>query len=76
RLPEVVHVRRPAFVQPDATMGLFVVDADGAYATRVPVQIGRLSATTVEVVAGLSVGDRVILSDMTQWDATDRVKFE
>lgn len=76
RLPEVVHVRRPAFVQSDATMGLFVVDADGAYATRVPVQIGRLSATTVEVVAGLSVGDRIILSDMTQWDATDRVKLE
>jgi HlyD family secretion protein len=28
----------------------------------------------IEVVSGLQPGDRVILSDMSQWDANDRVK--
>jgi hypothetical protein len=29
----------------------------------------------VEIVEGLSVGDKVILSDMSAWDAFDRVRL-
>lgn len=76
RLPDVLHVRRPAFTQPEATVGLFRVEPDGGYATRVNVQIGRASATTVELLAGLAEGDRVIISDMSNWDARDRLKLE
>jgi hypothetical protein len=30
---------------------------------------------TVEVLEGLNVGDEVILSDMSAWDAFDRVRL-
>jgi hypothetical protein len=30
---------------------------------------------TVEIVEGLAVGDSVILSDMTRWDAVERVRI-
>lgn len=76
RLPDVLFVRRPAFVQPSATIGLFRVDADDATATRVNVRIGRTSATTVEVVAGLAAGDRIILSDSSKWDSSERIRLE
>ncbi|MCY1056587.1 HlyD family efflux transporter periplasmic adaptor subunit [Nannocystis sp. SCPEA4] len=76
RLADVLHVRRPAFVQPDSTMGIFRLDAAGPYATRVNVQFARTSATTVEIVAGLTEGDRIILSDMTEYDAANQVQLE
>lgn len=76
RLADVMYVRRPAFVQPDSAVGLFRVDPDDAHATRVNVQIGRVSATTVEVVAGLSVGDQILLSDMSKYDQSDRLALE
>lgn len=76
RLTDVLFVRRPAFVQPDSTMGLFREEADGVHATRVNVQFGRVSTSTVEVVAGLREGDRIILSDMSKADHADRIELE
>jgi hypothetical protein len=32
--------------------------------------------TTIEVVQGLKAGDRVITSDMSQWDNVERVKLK
>jgi hypothetical protein len=43
-------------------------------AMRVPVQLGRGSVNSIEVVQGLTEGDQVVLSDMTAWDAVDRVR--
>jgi HlyD family secretion protein len=39
------------------------------------VKLGVSSVNTIEVVDGLKPGDRVILSDSSQWDATDRIKL-
>lgn len=76
RLTDVLYVRKPAFVQPDSTMGIFRVEGDGPYASLMNVQFGRLSASTVEVVAGLDEGDRIILSDMSKSGSHERIKFE
>jgi HlyD family secretion protein len=75
RLNDVVFVGRPAFGQEHSTAGIFRLDADGVYATRTQVQLGRSSVNTIEVVRGLEPGDKVILSDMSQWDAHDRIKL-
>ena len=76
RLSDVLHVGRPAYGQGESTVGLFKLDSDGKYATRVPVKLGVSSVTTVQVLAGLKVGDRVITSDMSQWDNVERVKLK
>jgi HlyD family secretion protein len=75
RLDDVIHVGRPAFGQERSTVGIFKLDADGSYATRTQVQLGRSSVNTIEIVNGLQPGDRVILSDMSQWDSADRIKL-
>jgi hypothetical protein len=41
----------------------------------VTVKIGRTSVDKVEIIQGLSEGDEVILSDMSRWDAFDRVRI-
>ena len=74
-LKNVVQMGRPAFGQERSTVGIFKLDADGTYATRTQVQLGRSSVNTIEIVGGLAPGDRVILSDMSQWDANDRIKL-
>lgn len=75
RLPDVVYMGRPVFGQPNSTVGLFKIDPDGKGATHVNVKLGRASVNTIEVVDGLKVGDRVILSDMSQWDSQPRVRL-
>lgn len=75
RLENVVYVGRPAFGQERSTVGIFKLDPAGTYATRTPVQLGRSSVNTIEVINGLQPGDRVILSDMSQYDSSDRVKL-
>jgi RND family efflux transporter MFP subunit len=76
RLPDVLHVGRPAYGQGESTVGLFRLDPDGRYATRVPVKLGRTSVTTIQIAQGLKAGDRVIISDMSQWDNVERVKLK
>jgi len=75
KLDDVVFVGRPVFGQQDATVQLFKIDPDGRYASKVKVTFGRSSVNTIEVRDGLRVGDRVILSDMSAYDAYDRIKL-
>lgn len=74
RLDNVIFVGRPAFGQEGSTIGIFRLDEDG-HAHRTQVRLGRSSVNTIEVLGGLIPGDRVILSDMSQWDSNDRVKL-
>jgi HlyD family secretion protein len=75
RLDDVIYMGRPAFGQERSTVGIFKLDLDGNYATRTQVQLGRSSVNTIEIVNGLRPGDRVILSDMTQQDANERIRL-
>jgi len=76
RLEHVLYTGRPAYGQPNSTIGMFKLTDDGHYATRVQVQVGRSSVNTIEVMRGLNVRDSVILSDMSQWDNVDRVRIK
>ncbi|MBI3885076.1 MAG: HlyD family efflux transporter periplasmic adaptor subunit, partial [Opitutae bacterium] len=75
RLNDVVYVGRPAFGQEKSTVGIFKLVPGTDDAVRVQVQLGRSSVNTIEIVKGLLPGDRVILSDMSQWDANDRIRL-
>ena len=74
-LPDVVYMGRPVFGQPNSTISIFKIDPDGKGASRVPVKLGRSSVSTIEIVEGLKVGDRVILSDMSAQDGHDRIRL-
>lgn len=76
RLPDVLYVGRPAYGSAESTVGIFKVSDDGKEATRVNVKLGVASVNTVVVLNGLAVGDSVIISDMSQWDNTSRVRLK
>jgi HlyD family secretion protein len=75
RLTDVLYIGRPVFGQPNSQVGLFKLETGGIEALRVPVQLGRGSVSTIEVVQGLKEGDQVILSDMSAQDQNDRIRL-
>ena len=75
RLDNVLHTGRPAFGASSGQVGLFKLVDGGSAAVRVPVQLGLTSVNSVEILRGLTVGDLVILSDMSQYGAVDRVRI-
>jgi HlyD family secretion protein len=75
RMSDVLYVGRPAFGNENSTISLFKLSADGKAAVRVPVKVGRASVNSIQVLEGLQAGDTVILSDMSRWDNTDKVRL-
>ncbi|MCA1780131.1 MAG: efflux RND transporter periplasmic adaptor subunit [Xanthomonadaceae bacterium] len=75
RLEDVLHVGRPASGQPDGRASLYRL-VDDSIAERVVVELGRASVGRIEIRFGLVQGDRVILSDMSQWSEHDRVQLK
>ena len=76
RLEDVLHVGRPIHAREDGMMDLFRLEGDRVHASRVQVQVGKVSVSTIEIRAGLSEGDAVVLSDMSAWDAFERIRLE
>ncbi|HXU45026.1 MAG TPA: HlyD family efflux transporter periplasmic adaptor subunit [Thermoanaerobaculia bacterium] len=76
RLPDVLFVGRPAYGQANSKVEMFKLVEGGKAAVKVPVQLGRSSVNTIELLSGLSVGDQVILSDMSAWDNVNRIKLD
>jgi HlyD family secretion protein len=75
RIADVLYVGRPAFGNENSTISLFKLGMDGKTAVRVPVKVGRASVNSIQVLEGLQEGDTVILSDMSRWDNTDRIRL-
>ena len=75
RLDNVLYVGRPSLGQDQSTVGLFKVTSESGDASRVQVRLGRSSVNAIEVMSGLEEGDRIVLSDMSAWDAFDRVRL-
>src|ERR1700688_3119392 len=76
RMDNVLYVGRPAFGQENSTISLFRLGSDGHEAIRIPVKVGRASVNSIQIVDGLHEGDTVVLSDMSRWDSTDRIRLE
>ena len=75
RLEDVIYVGRPVFGQEESIVSLFKLQPETDEAVRIRVSLGRSSVNTIEVIEGLQPGDQVVLSDMSQWDAFDRVRL-
>lgn len=76
RLPNVVKVKRPASSRPESQMTIFKLAAESDFALRVPISYGKASVSQIEVIEGLKAGDRVVLSDMSDWDEYDKIRIQ
>jgi multidrug resistance efflux pump len=76
RLPNVMFIPRPGFGQAESAVGIFKVNPGQGEANRINIQLGAASVNTIVVKGGLNVGDSVIISDMSAYDQTNRVRIK
>lgn len=76
RLENVLHVDRPVGSRSNTLISLFKLDSNSDLAIRTPVKLGRGSVSMIEIIDGLSRGDRIIISDMSKWEDVDTVRLE
>ena len=75
-LADIVFFDRPADARANTDTIIFLIEADSQHAKRVPVHYGRISGPQIEIVSGLSPGDRVIVTDMSKWASYTRVTLK
>ncbi|MGH9733098.1 MAG: hypothetical protein ACRD8A_00740 [Candidatus Acidiferrales bacterium] len=79
KLQNVLFVGRPVHGDENSTIGLFKVVgpwSNAARAERVQVELGKTSVSNVQILKGLNVGDTVILSDMSAYDAFPAIELK
>ncbi len=76
KLNNVLYSGRPAFSAGSGDVSLFKVVDGGKAAVRVPVELGRSSVNVIEIRRGLEVGDKIIVSDMSQYANVARVRIK
>jgi HlyD family secretion protein len=74
-LENILFVDSPAYGQENSTIQLYKVDPVTSMAHLVRVGIGARSVQHVQVIEGLSEGDQVVLSDMSQYSEWDRIQI-
>ena len=76
RLPNVMHIGRPAYGAAESVIRLFRVTPNRGEAMRVNVSVGKASVNNIVVRQGLAKGDSVIISDMSQLLTDMRVRIK
>ncbi len=74
RAGEALFVARPVSAQEMSNGSLFRISDNEA--RRVRVEFGRASAEAIEVRGGLKAGDRVIVSDTSNYERFDRIELK
>src|SRR5262245_535759 len=75
RLDDVLYLQRPDFGRDGGVSSLFKLEEGGATASRVSVKFGKSSATVVEILDGLNLGDKVIISGMSRYADVNTIRL-
>jgi multidrug efflux pump subunit AcrA (membrane-fusion protein) len=75
-LEDVLSVERPVYATANGWTTVFRVADDSASASRVKVRLGRGSVDRIEVLSGLEPDDRVVVSDISEFDDVDCFDIE
>src|SRR5262249_35787053 len=75
RLNDVLYLQRPAFGREGDVSSLFKLEEDGANARRAVVKVGKAGIPVVEILEGLNVGDKVIISDMSGYEGVNTIRL-
>jgi len=68
-----LFVGKPAYVRSNAAISVYKLEPSGRYADRVGIRIGKVSVNEVQVLDGLAPGDRIITSEIGEWQDQERI---
>jgi HlyD family secretion protein len=73
QLQNTLYVGKPAYVKNDAAITVYKLDPDGRYARRVSVRAGKVSLNYMQVMQGLEAGNRIITSEIGEFQDQERL---
>jgi len=73
QLPDTLYVGKPSYVKSDSAIAVYKLDPAGRYASRVTIQAGKISLNYLQVLRGLQAGDRIITSEIGEWQDQERI---
>jgi HlyD family secretion protein len=73
QLPNTLYVGKPSYVKNDADISVYKLDPAGRYAKRVTIKAGKVSLNYLQVLQGLQPGDRIITSEIGEWQGQERI---
>jgi hypothetical protein len=76
RIENTLFMERGGFDQANTDAVVFRVDPDGKQATRVNVRFGAIASEMIEIKSGLREGDKVIVTDMSRWTNSERIRLD
>lgn len=74
-IADTLYVSRPIFSQRQSNSTLYKLSSDGNIAQRTQVRLGKGSSNQIQVIEGLSVGDRIIISDSSSWQTYQKIRI-
>jgi len=54
---------------------VYKLSSDGRFAERVMVKLGQGSINQIQVIKGLTVGEKIIISDPTSWESYQKIRI-
>ncbi|MCH6256641.1 efflux RND transporter periplasmic adaptor subunit [Puniceicoccaceae bacterium K14] len=75
-LSSIVYVDRPPMVLDNESVQIFKLSSDESSAQRVLTKFGKASVSMIEVISGLTPGDKIIVSDTSRWDEFDQIEIK
>mgnify|MGYP000134855939 CR=1 FL=1 len=74
-ITDTLFVSRPIFSQSQSHSTLYKLNDEGDFAERIKVELGKGSVNQIQILEGLSAGDRVIISDPSSWQNFEKIRI-
>jgi hypothetical protein len=74
-IADTLFVNRPLFAQSQSSSSLYKLSEDGQFAERINVKLGQGSVNQIQVIEGLAIGEKIIISDSSSWDSYQKIRI-
>ena len=74
-IANTLYVSRPVFAQSRTVSMLYKVDKEEDFAQRVKVSLGKGSINKIQIIDGLALGDKIIISDPSRWQEHEKIRL-
>ncbi len=74
-ISDTLFINRPLFAQSQSTSNIYKLSENGDFAQQTSVQLGKGSIEKIQIISGLKLGERVIISDPSNWDTYQKIRL-
>ncbi|MCG7562928.1 MULTISPECIES: efflux RND transporter periplasmic adaptor subunit [Pseudoalteromonas] len=72
-IDQALYVKKPIYTQSQSDAYVYKESSDGRFVERTRVKFGVGSVGEVQIISGLNIGDRIVVSDPSQWEMYEKV---